>query len=168
MGKIILLSNGLECLVDDLDYEDLNAYKWHARKPHSNTTTVYAFRSKPIPGIKYKNGKTKRTMVQMHRHLLNAPRNLDVDHIDGNGLNNTRENLRLATKFQNIANSKLNKRNTSGFKGVSRSGSAWRARINVHGKEISLGAHTTVEKAAKAYDAAARKYFGEFARLNYP
>ncbi len=166
--KNIILGNGKLVQVDDDKYEYLNQYKWSCRRAHNNTLIDYAFRTIPrIDGAKYKNGKTKRTMIQMHRELLSPSEDMCVDHIDGNGLNNQLANLRLATKSQNLRNSKLNKRNTTGYKGVKKSGNGWQARINFNKKEINLGSYSNPIRAAKAYDKAARLYFGEFARLNF-
>jgi hypothetical protein len=95
---------------------------------------------------------------------------LEVDHINGDKLDNRRANLRVATKTQQRQNQRVTRRNTSGFKGVSRISSTgrWRARIKVSGRQMPCGVYATAESAALAYDAAAREYFGEFARLNFP
>ncbi len=91
---------------------------------------------------------------------------MEVDHRNGNGLDNRRFNLREATHAQNMRNQKLNRNNKSGFKGVSykRSHRKWRACISMHGKTIELGYHDTPEIAYTAYCAGATKYHGEFAR----
>ncbi len=91
-----------------------------------------------------------------------------IDHIDGNKLNNHISNLRAANQSENIANSKSRKNSTSKYKGVSktRSGSNWIARIAKDGKQIWLGSFLNEKEAAKAYNEAAIKYFGEFAYLN--
>lgn len=93
-----------------------------------------------------------------------------IDHIDGNKLNNQRNNLRSATSSQNAINSKKPKNNTSGYKGVSwsKKSKKWRAQICFEGKQIHLGFFDDSKDAANAYDKAALKYFGEFARLNFP
>lgn len=89
-----------------------------------------------------------------------------IDHIDGNSTNNLIENLRPSTQSQNIANSKLRKNNTTGFKGVSfrKDSNKWTAQIMVNGKHISLGSHATKKLAFEAYVIGSKKYFGEFAR----
>jgi hypothetical protein len=89
-----------------------------------------------------------------------------VDHVNGNGLDNRRENLRLATHSQNMANKPG--WGASGFKGVyAEPRGRWRSRIMVEGRRVGLGMYPTAEEAAKAYDAAAREYFGEFAWTNF-
>ncbi len=107
-------------------------------------------------------------MVQMHREIMKAPKDKFVDHINGNTLDNRKDNLRLVTHTENLRNSKLNKRNTTGYKGVRRTKSGFYARINVSGREISLGGFPTLERAARAYDTAAIIHFGKYARLNFP
>jgi len=104
----------------------------------------------------------------MHRAILNAPPRMDVDHINGNGLNNTRENLRLCTRSQNMMNQRL-KGGTSRFRGVSwlKGGAKWHAQVRANGKRLHLGLFTDETEAAMAYDAAARELFGDFARLNF-
>lgn len=92
------------------------------------------------------------------------PDGLVVDHIDGDRTNNRIENLRVCTRAENSRNCKKSKANTSGFKGVSRSGNKWRAQIRVNRKRISLGNFLTKEEAHKAYCDAAEYYFKEFAR----
>ena len=106
----------------------------------------------------------------MHRIILNAPKGTMVDHINGNGLDNRKENLRLCTTRENNANQKKNRNNSSGYKGVAKASncSKWRAYIRVDGVQRHLGNHNTPEEAARAYDAAAKKHFGEYAHLNFP
>jgi hypothetical protein len=105
----------------------------------------------------------------MHRLIMDAPANMQVDHIDGDGLNNTRSNLRLCSNMQNCHNQGVAANNKSGYRGVSwdaRRGK-WRAVIMVNGRLRSLGYHATPADAAIAYDSAARQLFGEYARLNF-
>jgi hypothetical protein len=106
----------------------------------------------------------------MHRVLLNAPASLHVDHVNGNGLDNQRSNIRLATPGENQHNGRLRKNNSSGFKGVSwvTRDKRWQVSIWLGGKQRALGRFQNLEDAARAYDNAARELFGEFARLNFP
>jgi hypothetical protein len=160
--KAIPLTQGYVSFVDNEDYEELSKYKWRASvQPNGR---VYAIRSQRNP-LK----KTQDTIF-MHRVITDASRGMDVDHIDGNGLNNTRSNLRVCSRSENLRNQRLHSDNTSGFKGVSyhKRDRKWQARIRVNGKQHFLGYFDTPEAAARAYDTAALHYFGEFARLNFP
>ncbi len=99
----------------------------------------------------------------LHRAILNAPVDMQVDHINGDPLDNRRENLRLATPSQNSANYK-----TREYKGVRRRWRKYSARVQ-HGGEVKhLGMFSTAEEAARAYDRAAFEIWGEYARLNFP
>jgi len=106
----------------------------------------------------------------MHRLILNPPAGITIDHINGNGLDNRRENLRLAGRGQNQCNRGKQSNNTSGFKGVTwhKNLNKWEAGISISGKRYHVGFYKTPEAAARAYDDAAKKYHGEFARLNFP
>ena len=109
----------------------------------------------------------KQTSIRLHRFILDAPNNMHVDHIDGNPLNNQKENLRLCTHQQNSYNRK--KRvctNKTKYKGVTKNKYKFEASIGYNGKRIYLGLFSTQEEAAAKYNEAALKYFGEFARLN--
>jgi len=102
---------------------------------------------------------------------MNPPKGVVVDHINGDSLDCRRANMRICTNVENVRNSRKRSDNTSGYKGVSidketRLKKRWRAYINYKGKRMCLGRHMTKEDAAKAYNVAAKKYFGEFARLN--
>jgi hypothetical protein len=93
-----------------------------------------------------------------------------VDHIDGNGLNNTRANLRICTIAENVRSSRRRTDNGSGYKGVGfhKASGKWVARIVTNGEKMYLGLYESPEQAAAVYDLAAHKYHGEFARLNFP
>jgi hypothetical protein len=105
----------------------------------------------------------------MHRLILGAPDDMHVDHVNGNGLDNRRNNIRIASRAENMANRKKHKNNTSGFMGVWQAASGrWRARLWHNNKRHNLGTYDTREEAAHAYDAMARKLHGEFATLNFP
>lgn len=160
--KEIKLTKGLFALVDDEAFEWLNQWKWCGRRDKKNQ---YAMR-----GIAWRDSsnKKKTTEISMHRLIMDAPKGLQVDHIDGNGLNNQRNNLRLCTKTQNLYNRRVNKSIVSGYKGVSScpKGKPWAARISVDGVERHLGKFDCRHQAARAYNHAATELHGEFACLN--
>ncbi len=159
MAKSIELTKGLVALVDDEDYIELSKYKWFAS---SNRYTHYAIRHL---------GTLERKVIRMHRLIVKAPDGMYVDHIDGNGLNNQRSNLRLATKSQNNHHIVRHRKDTSSiFLGVtfrSRDG-VWAAQITKNYKKVYVGEFKTQEEAARAYDKKAKELFGEFACLNFP
>lgn len=108
--------------------------------------------------------------TKLHRLIMGAGPGEEVDHINGNPLDNRRSNLRMATSAQNKWNTRRFSNNTSGYRGVSfrKDRGKFRAYINLDNKQRSLGMFHTAEEAARAYDAAAKELFGEFARLNFP
>lgn len=155
----IILSNGEKCLVDKEDFDRIKSFNWHYSK--SLRGSPFAVTAKLI------NGKMKS--ILMHRLILNVNDNVtQVDHINHNALDNRRGNLRIATNAENSRNSRIGSNNTSGYKGVSwlKTSQKWRARIMFNRKEINLGCHNNIVEAAKAYNIAAKKYFGKFACLN--
>jgi len=157
---LIPLTRDYDTIISAID-ADLADVLW---KAHTAPHTVYACRL-----TSHVNGKRKR--VGLHRVILARMLDRDlladeyVDHKDGNGLNNTRDNLRLATKEQNGANSRKQSNNTSGFKGVcwNKQAGKWKAQITVDGKNIYLGYFASKDEAHAAYCTAAEKHFGEFA-----
>lgn len=151
----IELTQGRVALVDDGDFADLMPYSWYANKRHG---AWYA-------GTNIKNSYGKYRGVQMHRFLLNPSSLMVVDHIDGDGLNNQRSNIRVCTQSENMMN-QAGKRAISGYKGVTTNGSGWKARLCKLGQYIHLGTFKDPKNAARAYNAAALEYFGSFARLN--
>jgi len=156
--KKIPLTQGKFALVDDEDYDYLMQWKWHAIRAKA---TFYAVRSVYIKG--------KRCRIRMHRVILKTPVGLLTDHRDHNGLNNTRGNLRVATKSQNAMNSVCRSNSISGYKGVvwRKDRAKWTAQIFMNRKGLRLGAFTCPMQAAKAYDKKARELFGEYARTNF-
>lgn len=160
--KEVQLTLGMVALVDDEDYEALARHKWTAQKS-SGGSTFYAVRWGP-------GGRRNRKRILMHRVITGAVDSQDVDHKDGNGLLNTRSNLRRATRAQNAANKKIGRNNTSGYKGVywKPKDARWQALIQPQGRCIYLGEFSDPVEAALAYDRAALEIFGEFARPNFP
>ncbi len=158
----IPLTRGKYAIVDPDDFLHLSKEKWCASR---NRGIFYAVR-----GVKGSNGKQRN--IPMHRLILKVPHNMFVDHINRNGLDNRKANLRPATHAQNSCNraKRGNRTYASKYKGVtSRSNSkTYQANIRVNGHPISLGSFDDEVKAAKAYDRAAKKYHREFAVLNFP
>ena len=153
MSRQLPLAKGLCTLVDDDDFALVSAYPWHI------TSSGYVAGKVIIDGA--------QKLVYLHRFLLNAPPGQVVDHINGDRLDNRQDNLRLVTRAQNQWNRKV-QRNRSGYKGVSwhRRKRKFYARIQANGQRYNLGYFDTAEEAAQAYDDAARRLFGEYARLN--
>lgn len=159
--KTIPLTRGLVALVDDADFDNFSQHRWLARK---RPGLAYAARATYLDG--------KQTLLFMHRVILgSAAHGLHVDHIDGNGLNNQRANLRACSRSENQRNRGMTKTNKTGFKGVTttkwnrNSANKYVAQIQVHGKKRSLGYFPTPEQAHTAYCEAAKNLHGEFARL---
>lgn len=154
----IKLSRGLVALIDECDFIFVSKYKWHASESNN---TFYALR----PNADGWN-RGECTTPAMHREILSItdPR-IEVDHVDRNGLNNQRNNLRITDDCGNAQNKGVSRNNLSGYKGVGwNCRGRWRARI----KQKYLGYFLTPEEAARAYDKAAKGLYGEFAYLNFP
>lgn len=156
----IHLADGRVAIADAADFALLDGRNWHSS--HSPCGPCAATHVTTEDG--------RHDLALMHRVLMEAPDELHVDHINGDRLDNRRSNLRLATNQQNTWNAGLSKRNTSGFKGVS-----WHTRdlifgahIRIAGRQKTLGEFANAISAARAYDEAARRHYGEFARLNFP
>lgn len=156
--KLISLTQGKHAIVDANDFDWLNQWKWNYHK------FGYAIRTQHVAML---NRKQKKTGIRMHRLIMNAPAGSDVDHINGNTLDNRRCNLRLCTRSQNMMNQKKT-RGLSKYKGVYLNGerNKWMARLKINRRTIFLGRFSSQEEAALAYNNAAKKYFGQFAKLN--
>lgn len=153
--KEIQLTRGMVAMVDDEDFERINAIKWTLQK---GGNTFYAV-----------NSRNNNTL--MHRVILKAKKGEVTDHINHNGLDNRKINLRLCTHSENLRHRKKHKNNDSGYKGVYADKKTktprYRAQIRVNKKKICIGSFGDPVDAAKAYDKAAKKYHGEFALTNF-
>ncbi len=158
--KSIPLTQGKVAMVSDHRYAYLNLWKWCAQKT-SIPGKWYAVRDE-------RKGPFKKRFY-MHREIMNAPKGMEVDHRDGDGLNNVDENLRTCTHSQNIFNNKKPRNNTSGFKGVYfyRKTKRWLAKLRFQNQPIYIGLFDDPEEAARAYDKKAVELFGEFAKTNF-
>lgn len=159
--KTIALTHGKAATVDDQDYDWLMQWKWYAEK---GGCTFYAVRDEP----RGQNGK--RLRVRMHREIAAVAGLPEVDHWDGDGLNNQRLNLRPCTTTQNQGNSKKQTGRSSRFKGICwrNDRHRWQVGIHVNSKFVYLGLFDGETEASRAYDRAAGEHFGEFAKLNFP
>jgi hypothetical protein len=149
----IELTRGKYTIVDPEDYGWLNKYKWHT---NCGNGKFYA---------------ANKNLPKMHRLIIKPPNNLFVDHINGNGLDNRKANLRLATCAQNNWNSNCGKNyGKSKYKGVNwhKYRKKWFALAGMYGKKVYLGYYSNEEEAARAYDKYVKEHRGEFAVLNFP
>lgn len=160
--KTITLTQGKVALIDDEDYERISKHNWCYNRAINTAERA---------------GHAKSTIL-MHREVMNAPANSEVDHRDGDELNNRRStNLRLCTHLQNSHNRRKAKMASSKYKGVTFTthcrGRSWQASIKLQdifsgSYNKFLGYFAVEEDAARAYDKAARYHYKEFAALNFP
>ena len=156
--KQVRIARNNFALVDDDEYEKIAKRKWYMHKTEK---------------INYARCKMERGFQYMHRMVTKAKRGEYVDHINQNGLDNRKSNLRICTKSQNGCNRGKDKDNTSGYKGVTyitsrhKRRKRWRAQIVTNKKLICIGYYFTKKEAAIAYDNSAKKYHKEFAKTNF-
>lgn len=154
--RYIPLTRGMHAIVDADDYEALSRYKWSVQ-PSRTGTTFYAKRT------------CRGRLVLMHRELIEAPKGMFVDHINGNGLDNRRCNLRLCTPRQNSCNKSKQRNARHKFVGVQPCGrNTFQATVMHQGQTYRAGTFTDEVEAAKARDRLALELHGPFARLNFP
>jgi hypothetical protein len=148
-------------VVDDVDFDGVSKHNWSIV---GSGSTFYALSNLPRSA-----SQQKHFTIKMHRLISNAAKGTLVDHRDGNGLNNQRDNLRICTPFENACNRKKRKNSQSRFKGVywNKQSCRFWSDINYRGNKIYIGMFDSEIEAALAYDRAAEKHHGEFARKNF-
>lgn len=153
--KEIPLSQGKVALVDDEDFGVLVLRKWHANRTQD--------------GKWYARSGTYPNQIYMHRIIMEAYKGEQIDHVNGDGLDNRRKNLRFATSLDQSGNKRKAPYKSSQYKGVcfDKSRNKWVAHIHINGKQKHLGRFLDEEEAALAYDEAAKEHFGEFALTNF-
>lgn len=153
-SKAIPLTKGKYTLVDEEDYDKFKDINWYLIKSKGARTGYAACTL---------NGRASF----MHRLILNPPSDMVIDHINGDGLDNRKFNLRVCSMLENMKNLPPRTGKTSQYKGVFKNGKLWRANIRINGLQTLLGSFSDEIEAAKAYDEAAKKYHKEFANLNF-
>mgnify|MGYP001571278685 CR=1 FL=1 len=158
MAKKIKLTRGYSAVVDDEDYDNFNRFHWHAV---GYGKCVYAARNGP-------KTQGKRKYIYLHREILSDGGSLEIDHINGDGLDNRKLNLRKCTHQQNMFNAKK-KHGSSKYKGVyfNKKIKKWCAQIHPNGKRVHIGYFQSEIDAARSYNQTASKLCGEYARLNF-
>lgn len=157
--RLIPLTQGRVALVDIEDFEELNKYKWQSHRNHAS-------RHKAV--TKKPDGKWCYITILMHRFIMKAKKGQEIDHVNGNGLDNRKVNLRFCTRSQNCSNS-VKKNKSKKYKGIyfrDRSGGSWEVMVIFKRQRHFIGIFKNEKEAALAYNEAAKKYHGEFAKLN--
>ncbi len=154
----IPLTRGLWAVIDTEDVGLVRPYAWQACP--TPTGRPLAMAKRVVNGV--------AVNVAMHRLIIDAPPHREVDHWDGDKLNNCKANLRVVTNRQNQMNRRVSRANANGFKGVTHDRGKWNAKISDEGRRVHIGRYATADEAAMAYDTAARRLFGVYARLNFP
>lgn len=154
----IFFNDGSNFVIDADDFETVSEFTWFKGK-----------RGYPVAHTSRKSLEGYKTFT-LHRLIFGFPSNYDIDHINGNKMDNRRDNLRGCNHQQNMFNQNKRSTNTSGFLGVSlmKNCGKFEAYIHPNGKKIQLGLFISAEEAAVARDKAAVQYFGSYARLNFP
>lgn len=193
--KIQLRNTNKYTLLDNKDYNLVKDVKWYLFKSFNKEYAYSHLRIKDGKIIKPltfsqiakirrpKKGRRflsvdifpedqKLKQVFLHRYITNTPKGMEVDHINGNGLDNRKVNLRICTRAENGRNRKMSIKNKSGYHGVHFANTEnrkkrWTAMIRFGGKKRYIGRYFTVEEAARAYDEKAKIYHGEYATLNF-
>lgn len=155
-SKAIPLTRGKYTIVDAIDYDWLMQWSW-IYNPTRDTDNGYAHTTRYIPS---------KTTINMARLIMNTPKGMFTDHINGDTLDNRRCNLRICNRTENGRNRKKHKNCKSRYKGVYLEGRKWRAQIRIDKKLKNIGTFFSEKEAALAYNEAAKKYFGEFAKCN--
>lgn len=155
MKKYIQLKHGT-AIIDEQDFDRISQFTWHSVDNDGTGSRYYATCSI--------RGKT----TYMHRMVMGAQAGESIDHIDGNGLNNSRSNLRFVTQSENNLNQKIRSDNTSGHKGISwcPDREKYQVYVNINRKRKSLGRYRTLEEAIYVRDRAVKEHYGEFSREN--
>lgn len=141
--------------IDDRDVEIVNKYKWHL-------TGKYVMRTKWL------KGQNKSIQIPLHRYIMDAPKGIEVDHINGNPLDNRRSNLRLCSHAENSKNRKVYKNNKSGHRGIvwDKQLNHWRVQFWMDGKSIGSKLFSTIIEALRYREELERKYYKDFRRLS--
>lgn len=153
--RYIPLTQGKYAIVDAEDYPALAKYKWHAQVRKDG-------------GMCYAVRNSGRKTIMMHRQIMKPPKGMVIDHINHNGADNRRCNLRICTQAQNTRNKRRFSAGRSRYRGVSPAGDKWRATVGHQGRTLYVGLYDTEIEAARARDRKAVELAGEFAVLNFP